>query len=105
MMQQQKSRNFFNESLEKCVIQLATLVFSEGGGGVEPTSRRDNLKIKERSIQGSITTKKNSCSRRCSQKRRSMRKSKDKEGKEEERRKQIISPKLSSSSINALKQN
>ena len=33
MMLQQKSRNFFNKSLEKCVIQLAPLEFSEGGGG------------------------------------------------------------------------
>jgi hypothetical protein len=32
MMLQQKSRNFFNESLEKCVIQLAPLVFSGGWG-------------------------------------------------------------------------
>jgi len=71
-----------------------------------PKTDLDNLKIKERSL-GTITTKKNSCSRRCSQKRRSMSnsKSKDKEGKEEERRKQIVSPKLSSSSIYALKQN
>ena len=69
MMLQQKSRNFFDKSLEKCVTQLAQhncgttvlglepLVFSGGGGGGELSQWQEGtiLKIKERSL-GTITT-------------------------------------------------
>jgi hypothetical protein len=104
MMQQQKSRNFFKKSLEKCVIQLAPLEFSVGGGG--------RANVKKGQFESNVDIHLDRTPRRRTRVHGGVHKNggvlaraRIKRGKEEERRKQIISPKLSSSSIYALKQN